>query len=124
MKLSHVPLRLATGAFILNSGLNKRKLEVLFAEGRMHPRGIAVVEAAKADGSWTLLDDVEALVIPDDLAAALDENQTARSHFDGFRDREKMGILWWLKSAKRAETRAKRVRAVVDAAAEGRPAVS
>ncbi len=51
---------------------NKQRIERLEAEGLMTPAGAAVIAAAKADGSWTLLDDVEDLVVPDDLAAAFD----------------------------------------------------
>ena len=49
---------------------NKERIERLAAAGLMAPAGHAVIDAAKADGSWTLLDDVENLVVPDDLAAA------------------------------------------------------
>ena len=51
---------------------NKERIERLTAAGLMEPDGLALVEAAKADGSWTLLDAVEDLVVPDDLGAALD----------------------------------------------------
>ena len=44
----------------------------LEAEGRMTDVGRAAIEAAKADGSWSVLEPVEALIVPDDLAAALD----------------------------------------------------
>jgi len=56
---------------------NKERVERLLAQGLMAPAGLAVVEAAKADGSWTSLDDVEALVVPDDLAAALSADPAA-----------------------------------------------
>lgn len=48
---------------------NKARVERLIAEGLMTPAGLAVIDAAKADGSWTGLDEVEDLVVPDDLAA-------------------------------------------------------
>lgn len=60
---------------------NKARVERLIAEGRMTPAGIAVIEAAKTDGSWTVLEDAENLVVPDDLAAAL-EGAGARERFD------------------------------------------
>ena len=50
---------------------NKERVERLVAQGLMTPAGLAVIDAAKADGSWTILDDVEAFVVPEDLAAAL-----------------------------------------------------
>ena len=61
------------------SRVNKENLEVLLAEGRMQPSGLAVVERAKADGSWTKLDAVETLAEPDDLRAALDAVPAALS---------------------------------------------
>ncbi|MGH9003088.1 MAG: YdeI/OmpD-associated family protein, partial [Acidimicrobiia bacterium] len=51
---------------------NKVRIERLLAEGLMAEPGLALIEEAKRDGSWTLLDDVENLIVPDDLAAALD----------------------------------------------------
>ena len=63
---------------------NKERIERLTAAGLMAPAGHAVIEAAKADGSWTLLDDVENLVVPDDLAAAFAAHPPAREHWDAF----------------------------------------
>jgi uncharacterized protein YdeI (YjbR/CyaY-like superfamily) len=97
---------------------NKERLERLEREGRMRPRGRAVVEAAKADGSWTLLDDVEALVVPADLAAALDA-AGARASWDGFPASVRKVHLTRLGQAKREETRARRVSEIADAAARG-----
>jgi uncharacterized protein YdeI (YjbR/CyaY-like superfamily) len=75
----------------------------------MAPAGLAMVEAAKADGSWTLLDAVEDLVVPDDLAAAFDAAAPAREHWDAFPRSVRRGILEWIVQARRPETRAKRV---------------
>ena len=75
----------------------------------MHPSGIAKVEQARADGSWNLLDDVERLEIPKDLADALARTRKARDNFDAFPRSVMRGILEWILNAKKAETRAKRV---------------
>jgi len=75
----------------------------------MTPAGLAVIEAAKADGWWTLLDGVENLVVPDDLAAALDAHPPAREHWDAFPRSVRRALLEWIVQAKRAETRAKRI---------------
>ena len=91
------------------SALNKRRVERLTAEGRMMAPGMEAIERAKADGSWTVYDEVEALVIPEDLAAALAENGEARRYFEAFSSSAKKGILWWIKSAKRRDTREKRI---------------
>jgi uncharacterized protein YdeI (YjbR/CyaY-like superfamily) len=98
---------------------NKERVERLLAAGLMAPAGLAVIEAAKADGSWTLLDDVEDLVVPDDLAAAFDARPGAREHWDGFPRSPRRMMLVWLVEARRPETRAKRVTEIADRAAEG-----
>ena len=85
----------------------------------MQPRGTAVVEAAKADGSWTLLDDVEELVVPPDLAAALDARPGARATWDAYPRSVERQHLERLVQAKRPETRAKRLAATAEAAGRG-----
>ena len=91
------------------SAPNKRRVEKLIAQGRMHAAGLAVVEQAKRSGTWTALDAVEALELPADLAAALDGHGAARSHWDAFPRSVKRGILEWILNAKKPDTRAKRV---------------
>lgn len=88
---------------------NKTRIERLMADGRMAPAGLAKIEAAKADGSWTLLDAVENLEVPDDLAAEFARYPDARANFDAFPRSARRGILEWIVQAKRPETRAKRV---------------
>jgi uncharacterized protein YdeI (YjbR/CyaY-like superfamily) len=99
---------------------NKERVEKLIASGSMTPAGMAPIEAAKADGSWTLLDEVDALVIPADLAAALGADPAAAHAFEALPDSPKKLALYWIQTAKRPETRAKRVAETVRAAAEGR----
>lgn len=96
---------------------NKKRIEKLVATGCMTPAGQAVIDAAKADGSWTALDDVEDLIVPDDLARALDADGDARSHFEAFSPSARKAALYWIASAKRPETRAQRIDEVVRAAA-------
>ena len=98
---------------------NKERLERLFAAGQMEPAGIAMVEAAKADGSWTALDDIENLVEPDDLRAALDATPAAREHWDAFPRSTKRATLEWISLAKRPQTRAKRIEETATLAARG-----
>lgn len=97
---------------------NKDRVARLTAAGLMAPAGLAKVEAAKADGSWAALDAVEALEVPPDLAAALDANEAAKTHYEAFPRSAKRGILEWLSNAKRPETRAKRIEETVRLAAE------
>ena len=104
------------------SRVNKEHLDVLLAEGRMQPAGLAAVERAKADGSWTRLDAVETLAEPDDLRAALDAEPRARTAWDGFPRSARRALLEWITSAKREPTRAQRVARTVSEAAAGRRA--
>ena len=75
------------------------------------------VEVAKTNGMFTFLDEVDAMVVPDDLAEALGD---LRPVFDGFTDGRRKQALYWVKSAKRPQTRADRIEKIVAAAAEGR----
>lgn len=99
---------------------NKARVAELEAAGLLEPAGIRVIEAAKADGSWTVLDGPEAGIEPDDLAAALDANPAAREQWDGFPKSAKKQGLTLIAMAKRPETRAARIAKVVADAAEGR----
>ena len=102
--------------------INKGRVARLEAEGRMEPAGRAQVEAARANGMWTIMDEVEDLVVPADLAAALAARPGAREHFDGFSPSVRKQVLAWIVLAKRAETRAARVETTAVMAAEGKPA--
>ena len=88
---------------------NKERIVRLEAEGRMLPAGRALIDAAKADGSWTLLDDVEKLIVPDDLAAAFDRYPGSRQNFDAFPPSARRAILEWIVQAKRDVTRSARL---------------
>jgi uncharacterized protein YdeI (YjbR/CyaY-like superfamily) len=98
---------------------NKRRLERLVAEGRMQPPGQSVLDAAVADGSWTLLDGPEDLVVPPDLAAALDARDGARATWESWPPSLRKQALTQLVLAKKPETRAARLARYVDAAARG-----
>ncbi|MBL7802865.1 MAG: YdeI/OmpD-associated family protein [Saprospiraceae bacterium] len=100
------------------SRVNKEKIERLSAAGLMHPTGIAAVELARENGTWTALDEVENLTIPADLDAALDANPQAKSFFEAFPRSVKRGILEWISNAKQAETRRKRIEETVTLAAQ------
>ncbi len=88
---------------------NKKRVASLEQAGAMTEAGRRVVEAAKADGSWSRYDSADSLEIPTDLKAALARNAAAARNFDAFTDAAKRAILRWLIDAKRPETRAKRV---------------
>jgi uncharacterized protein YdeI (YjbR/CyaY-like superfamily) len=101
------------------SAPNKARVERAEAAGLMAPAGRAKVEAAKADGSWSLLDAVEALQVPADLAAALQARPPAQELFALFPRSVKRGILEWIVQAKTEATRAKRIEETARLAALG-----
>ena len=105
------------------SASNKERLARLIPAGLMTERGLRVVDAAKANGSWEILDSVERLEVPDDLAVALDADPAARAFFDGMPPGVRKQNLFFVISAKRPETRAARIAKIVTAAREGRRAV-
>lgn len=98
---------------------NKERIARLSAQGLMLPAGEAVVAAAQANGAWSLLDDVENLVVPDDLAAELDRYPGARATWDAFPRSVRRGVLEWIVQAKRAPTRAKRIAETAEKASRG-----
>ena len=99
---------------------NKERVERLEAEGRMTDAGRAAIEAAKADGSWSILEPVEALLVPDDLAAALAERPGARGRWDTFAPTIRRAYLLWVATARRPETRTRRVTESADLVAQGK----
>jgi uncharacterized protein YdeI (YjbR/CyaY-like superfamily) len=91
------------------SRVNKERVERLIRKGLMTPAGLEKIEAARRDGSWNSLDSVEALEIPKDLAAAFSADETARKNFGQFSPSSRKQFLYWIQSAKRPETRNRRI---------------
>lgn len=95
------------------SKVNKEKVQQLIDAGRMTRAGLKSIEIAKQNGSWTILDEVEALVIPDDLEKAFKTKRGSRDFFMSLSKSVRKSILQWIVLAKREETRQKRVSEVV-----------
>ena len=87
------------------SALNRRHVAELEASGEMTDAGRAVIARARADGSWTFLDEIDALVVPPDLQAALDADSAVERGWNAYPKGEKKAVLYQLKSAKRPTTR-------------------
>ena len=102
------------------SAINKAAAERLIAEGVMTAAGLAAIEVAKANGSWNVIDHVESLIVPDDFRKALAKNKAARAGFDALSPFVRKQFLYRLNSAKRPETRAKRIAELIDAATRRR----
>ena len=91
------------------STINKARIERLVAQGLMTEAGQSAIDAAKADGSFTQADEVDALIVPADLKAALDAAPGAMNAYQALADSAKRNYLWWIHTAKRADTRAGRI---------------
>jgi uncharacterized protein YdeI (YjbR/CyaY-like superfamily) len=91
------------------SASNKERVQRLSAAGLMHRAGLAAIERAKENGSWTALDEVERGIIPADLAKAFEANPPSAARFAAFPWSARREILVWIASAKRPETRAARI---------------
>ncbi|GAB3934860.1 YdeI/OmpD-associated family protein [Mucilaginibacter myungsuensis] len=100
------------------SKINKDKVKQLTADGLMHPAGQAVIDIAKKNGSWTILDTVEEIKIPKDLTAAFKGKPAAKRYFTSLSRSVKKRLLHWLITAKRPETRQKRIDELTDLAAQ------
>ncbi len=98
---------------------NQQRVAELVEAGLMLPRGQQVVDEARATGAWALLDDIENLVEPPDLASALDADPGARGHWDAFPRSPRRAALVWLSGAKRSATREERVAQIVERASQG-----
>ncbi len=95
------------------SRVNKEKIERLTKEGLMEKKGFEIVEKAKQNGSWTILDEAEALIIPADLEQEFEKRPNAKLYFLSLSRSDKRNILQWLVLAKRNETRVKRIIEIV-----------
>ncbi len=84
----------------------------------MTEAGLEKIATAKQNGSWNSLDAIEALTIPIDLQQALEANATANCNFQAFNNSLKKNILFWIDSAKRPETRLKRIEQTIISAAQ------
>ncbi|PWB22786.1 YdeI/OmpD-associated family protein [Flavobacterium sp. HTF] len=91
------------------SKINKDKIERLISENLMSEAGLKSVEIAKQNGSWTILDQVEELFIPEDLEAAFEANPGSKDYFMSLSKSVKKIILHWVTFAKRPETRQNRI---------------
>lgn len=100
------------------SRVNRDRAARLIDEGRMTEAGGAAIERARAAGTWQVLSDEEADTVPADLQEGLDGNPDAARHFAGFPPSTRRLILEWIATAKRPETRQRRIDRTVELAAD------
>ena len=92
---------------------NKTRVARLIDQGLMTAAGLAAIEAAKACGSWDTLTAAESLTMPPELRRAINASALAKKHWPEFTESQRRQFLYYLASAKRAETREKRIRVIV-----------
>jgi len=105
--------RKATGTW---SKVNKEKIDRLVKERRMTKAGFNAIETARQNGSWKILDEVEKLIIPKDLAKEFTKKKKAEIYFLSLCRSDKRNILQWLVLARLPETREKRIIEIADLA--------
>ncbi|MGH2759843.1 MAG: YdeI/OmpD-associated family protein [Actinomycetota bacterium] len=102
------------------SKINREKALELIREGRMRPPGLAEVERAEEDGRWDrAYDPPSRSTVPPDLQTALDRNAKAKKAFAGLNGTNRYAILFRIQTAKKEETRAKRIKEFVAMLARG-----
>jgi len=100
------------------SGLNKKRIEKLLKENKITEAGLKKITAAKKDGSWKLLDKIEALEMPLPLKKAFAKDKKGLKNFTLFPPSVKKQLYHWVESAKTDLTKQKRIDETVSLAAE------
>jgi uncharacterized protein YdeI (YjbR/CyaY-like superfamily) len=100
------------------SKINKDKVDYLASENLIQEAGYNTIEIAKENGSWTILDEVEALLIPEDLKGEFVNHKGSMEYFDSLSKSVKKILLYWIVSAKRKETRKKRILEIAENASK------
>ena len=100
------------------SKINKQKIELLTAKGLMAQAGFDIIGIAKQNGSWTILDDVEDLIIPAELEKAFENFENSKDYFLSLSNSKKKVLLQWIALAKTDTTRQKRIFDIAENAAQ------
>ena len=79
----------------------------------MTQAGLESIKIAKQNGSWNILDEVEALIIPDDLEKAFHKESGSKEFFLSLSESDRKRLLYWLISGKKKETREKRLSEII-----------
>ena len=97
----------------------KERAAKLMEEGKMHAAGQASIDRGKASGLWHFMDDVDALILPEDLKSALKALPPAATFFDSINPSSKRFVLRWIKLAKTEKTRKSRILKIAQLSAKG-----
>jgi uncharacterized protein YdeI (YjbR/CyaY-like superfamily) len=98
------------------SKVNKEKIQKLIDAKLMTKAGFESINNAKQNGSWTILDEVEKLIIPKDLEEEFNKSLGSLKYFKSLSRSLQKSILHWIVLAKRLETRQKRIKEIVECA--------
>lgn len=102
------------------SKINTEKAEKLIASGEMKPAGLKAIEAAKQDGRWdAAYVSQKNISIPEDFQSALNKNEKAKAFFATLKSAERYSFLFRIQTAKKAETRARRIQQFTEMLAKG-----
>jgi uncharacterized protein YdeI (YjbR/CyaY-like superfamily) len=97
------------------SKINRTKVEELTKTGRMKPAGLREIEKAKQDGRWAqAYDSQKVATVPGDFQARLNKNQKAKEFFATLNSANRYAILFRIQTAKKAETRARRIEQFIE----------
>ncbi len=100
------------------SGVNKAKVDKLLAAGLITAAGQKMIDLAKQKGTWDALEEVDKMTVPADMQRIFDKNKKAWQNWEKFPPSTRRGILEWIQSAKRPETRNKRINETIELAAK------
>jgi uncharacterized protein YdeI (YjbR/CyaY-like superfamily) len=102
------------------SKINTERIEQLIKLGKMKPSGLKEVEEAKADGRWEkAYDSPSEMTIPNYFLKELSKNKKAKVFFETLNKTNKYSIAWRLQTAKKPETRQKRIQIILDMLSRG-----
>jgi len=102
------------------SKVNREKVLALIASGEMKPTGLEEIERARKDGRWeAAYDSPSAAAVPADFEKELDRHPKAKAFYKTLNRANSYAILWRLQTAKKAETRAKRMRSFIEMLEKG-----
>ena len=97
------------------SKINREKVQALIESGEMRAAGLAEIKRAKDDGRWdAAYDSPKSIAVPDDMRSELDRNRKAKAFFETLNSQNRYAILFRIHTAKKKETRAKRIKQFVD----------
>lgn len=101
------------------SKINKAHIQHLIDSNLMMPAGLKAVEVAQQNGSWNALDKTDALELPDELRMQFKNNEKAKNYYDNLSASKKKMILYWIYSAKQAETQSRRIMKTIQSTEKG-----